>query len=155
MQRTRMGGGSQGFVLQEYHGGVWGKGARKWLKSKSSSGRTNNASKGVDENVIQMLSRSSLLTQNVHSAPITQQAEKLSFARAGREWRASQFSWKLTKGKTVKYQSLELTGWYQAVPYLRLRSQVRRHVAMQSYLSKNHDHSGNRKGKKNIAERMT
>jgi hypothetical protein len=26
-----------------------------------------------------------LLTQNVHSAPITQQAEKLSFARAGRE----------------------------------------------------------------------
>jgi hypothetical protein len=26
-----------------------------------------------------------VLTQNVHSAPITQQAEKLSFARAGRE----------------------------------------------------------------------
>jgi hypothetical protein len=26
-----------------------------------------------------------LLTQNVHSAPITQQAEKLSFARAERE----------------------------------------------------------------------
>jgi hypothetical protein len=29
------------------------------------------------------------------------------------------FSWKLTKDKVVKYQSLELTGWYQTVPYLR------------------------------------
>jgi hypothetical protein len=65
------------------------------------------------------------------------------------------FSWKLTKDKTVKYQNLELTGWYQAVPYLRLRSQARRHVAMRSYLSKNHNHSGNREGKKNIAEWVT
>jgi hypothetical protein len=65
------------------------------------------------------------------------------------------FSWKLTKNKTVKYQSLEPTGWYQAVPYLRLRSQARRHVAMRSYLPKNHNHSGNREGKKNIAEWMT
>jgi hypothetical protein len=46
MQRTSM-GGSQGLVLQEYHGGMWGKGAWKWLKGKSSSGRSNNASKGV------------------------------------------------------------------------------------------------------------
>jgi hypothetical protein len=45
------GGGSQGLVLQEYHGGMWGKGAWRWLKVKSSSGRSNNASKGVDENV--------------------------------------------------------------------------------------------------------
>jgi hypothetical protein len=30
------------------------------------------------------------------------------------------FSWKLTKDKAVKYQSLELAGWYQTVPYLRL-----------------------------------
>jgi hypothetical protein len=30
------------------------------------------------------------------------------------------FSWKLTKDKAVKYQSLELVGWYQTVPYLRL-----------------------------------
>jgi hypothetical protein len=90
-----------------------------------------------------------LLTQNVHSTPITQQAEKLSFARAERESDVPvNFSWKLTKDKTVKYPSLELTRWYQAVPYLRLKSQPRRHVAMQSYLSKNHDHSGNRKGKK-------
>jgi hypothetical protein len=44
-------GGSQGFVLQEYHGGMWGKGAWRWLQEKSSSGRSNNASKGVDENV--------------------------------------------------------------------------------------------------------
>jgi hypothetical protein len=65
------------------------------------------------------------------------------------------FSWKLTKDKTVRYQNLEPTGWYQAVPYLRLRSQARRHVAMRSYLSKNHNHSGNREGKKNIAEWMT
>jgi hypothetical protein len=30
------------------------------------------------------------------------------------------FPWKLTKDKVVKYQSLELAGWYQTVPYLRL-----------------------------------
>jgi hypothetical protein len=29
------------------------------------------------------------------------------------------FSWKLTKDKVVKFQSLELAGWYQTVPYLR------------------------------------
>jgi hypothetical protein len=50
MQRTSM-GGSQGLVLQENHGGMWGKGAWRWLKAKTSSGRTNNASKGVDERV--------------------------------------------------------------------------------------------------------
>jgi hypothetical protein len=50
MQRTSM-GGSQGFVLQEYHGGVWGKGVWKWLKAKTSSGRSNDASEGVDENI--------------------------------------------------------------------------------------------------------
>jgi hypothetical protein len=35
------------------------------------------------------------------------------------------FSLKLTKDKVVKFQSLELVGWYQTVPYLRLQSQVR------------------------------
>jgi hypothetical protein len=30
------------------------------------------------------------------------------------------FPWKLTKDKVVKLQSLELAGWYQTVPYLRL-----------------------------------
>jgi hypothetical protein len=30
------------------------------------------------------------------------------------------FPWKLTKDKVVKFQSLELAGWYQTVPYLRL-----------------------------------
>jgi hypothetical protein len=49
--------------------------------------------------------------------------------------RAIQFSWKLTKDKAVKNQSLELAGWYQTVPYLRLGSHVRWHIAMRSYLS--------------------
>jgi hypothetical protein len=44
------------------------------------------------------------------------------------------FPWKLTKDKIVKYQSLELAGWYQTVPYLRLESHVRWHIAMRSYL---------------------
>jgi hypothetical protein len=35
------------------------------------------------------------------------------------------FPWKLTKDKVVKFQSLELAGWYQTVPYLRLESHVR------------------------------
>jgi hypothetical protein len=37
--------------LQEYHGRMWGKGAWRWLKAKTSSGRNNNASEGVDGNV--------------------------------------------------------------------------------------------------------
>jgi hypothetical protein len=65
------------------------------------------------------------------------------------------FSWKLTKDKAVRYQSLELVGWYQTVPYLRLRSQMRWHIAIESYLPTNYNHSGNRKGKSNIAEWMT
>jgi hypothetical protein len=44
------------------------------------------------------------------------------------------FPWKLTKDKVVKFQSLELAGWYQTVPYLWLESQVRWHIAMKSYL---------------------
>jgi hypothetical protein len=47
------------------------------------------------------------------------------------------FSWKLTKDKVVKFQSLELVGWYQTVPYLRLESQVRWHIAIESYLPAN------------------
>jgi hypothetical protein len=31
--------------------GMWGKGVWKWVKVKTSSGRSNNASEGVDENV--------------------------------------------------------------------------------------------------------
>jgi hypothetical protein len=45
------------------------------------------------------------------------------------------FPWKLTKDKVVKYQSLELAGWYQTVPYLRLESHVRWHIAMRSHVS--------------------
>jgi hypothetical protein len=37
--------------LQKNHGGMWSKGSWTWLKAKTSSGRTNNASKGVDERV--------------------------------------------------------------------------------------------------------
>jgi hypothetical protein len=47
------------------------------------------------------------------------------------------FPWKLTKDKVVKFQSLELAGWYQTVPYLRLESQVRWHIAIKSYLPAN------------------
>jgi hypothetical protein len=44
------------------------------------------------------------------------------------------FSWKWTKDKVVRYQSLELAGWYQTVLYLWLESHVRWHIAMRSYL---------------------
>jgi hypothetical protein len=47
------------------------------------------------------------------------------------------FSWKLTKDKVVKFQSLELARWYQTVPYLQLESQVRWHIAIESYLPAN------------------
>jgi hypothetical protein len=47
------------------------------------------------------------------------------------------FPWKLTKDKVIKYQSLELAGWYQTVPYLWLESHVRWHIAMRSYLPAN------------------
>jgi hypothetical protein len=50
MQRTSM-GGEASIVLQEIHGGMWRKGAWTWLKTKASSGRTNNASRGVDMRV--------------------------------------------------------------------------------------------------------
>jgi hypothetical protein len=46
-------------------------------------------------------------------------------------------SWKLTTDKGVRYQSLELAGWYQTVPYLRLESQTGWHIAMKSYLPTN------------------
>jgi hypothetical protein len=47
------------------------------------------------------------------------------------------FPWKLTKDKVVKFQSLELAGWYQTVPYLRLESHVRWHIPIRSYLPAN------------------
>jgi hypothetical protein len=58
------------------------------------------------------------------------------------------FSWKLTKDRAVRYQSLELAGWYQTVPYLRLKSQIEWHIAIESYLPTNYNHSGTRKGEK-------
>jgi hypothetical protein len=65
------------------------------------------------------------------------------------------FPWKLTKDKVVKYQSLELAGWYQTFPYLRLRSQMGWHIATESYLPINWNHSGALRRKSNIAEWMT
>jgi hypothetical protein len=65
------------------------------------------------------------------------------------------FSWKLTKEKIVRYQSLELAGWYQTVPYLRLQSQMGWHIAIKSYLPINWNHSGACNKKSNIAEWMT
>jgi hypothetical protein len=47
-----------------------------------------------------------LLTQNLHLAPNTQQAEQADFTREKITRRASQFSLKLTKDKVVKFQSL-------------------------------------------------
>jgi hypothetical protein len=61
-----------------------------------------------------------VLTQNLHLAPSTQQAEQAGFTREEITRRASQFSLKMTKDRVVKFQSLELAGWYQTVPYLRL-----------------------------------
>jgi hypothetical protein len=65
------------------------------------------------------------------------------------------FPWKLTKDKVVKYQSLELAGWYQTVPNLRLQSQTGWHIAIESYLPLNWDHSGTYIRKSNIAEWVT
>jgi hypothetical protein len=49
--------------------------------------------------------------------------------------RASQFSLKLTKDEKQLDENLELAGWYQTVPHLRLESQVKRHIATTSYLA--------------------
>jgi hypothetical protein len=66
-----------------------------------------------------------VLMQNPHPAPSTQQAEQASLTHEQIPKRASQFFLKLTKGNVVRCQSLELAGWYQTVPYLRLESHVR------------------------------
>jgi hypothetical protein len=63
-----------------------------------------------------------LLTQNPHTAPSTQQAEQAGLTHELIPKRASQFFLKLTKGNAVRCQSLELSGWYQTVPYLRLKA---------------------------------
>jgi hypothetical protein len=66
-----------------------------------------------------------LLTQNMHPALNTQQAEQrwLHTRKESRDVLVN-FSRKLTKDKAIRYQSLELAGWYQTVPYLRLKSQM-------------------------------
>jgi hypothetical protein len=67
----------------------------------------------------------SVLTQNPHPTPSTQQAEQ-SWLNTRADSKACQSIFlKLTKDKAVKCQSLELAGWYQTVPYLRLESHVR------------------------------
>jgi hypothetical protein len=48
------------------------------------------------------------------------------------------FPWKLTKDKVVNLQSLELVGWYQTVPYLQPKSQVRWHIEAICQQTKNH-----------------
>jgi hypothetical protein len=35
----------------------------------------------------------------------------------------------------IPKRASQFSGWYQIVPYLRLESHVRRHIAMRSYLS--------------------
>jgi hypothetical protein len=66
--------------------------------------------------------RASVLTQNPHLAPSSQQAEQAGLTHEKIPKRARQFFLTLTKGNAVKYQSLELTEWYQTVPYLRLKA---------------------------------
>jgi hypothetical protein len=67
----------------------------------------------------------SVLKQNPHPMPSTQQAEQ-SWLNTQADSKACQSIFlKLTKDKVVKCQSLELAGWYQTVPYLRLESHVR------------------------------
>jgi hypothetical protein len=51
--------------------------------------------------------------------------------------RASQFSLKVTKDEKQLDKNLKLAGWYQTVPYLRLQSQSKRHIATASYLPAN------------------
>jgi hypothetical protein len=66
-----------------------------------------------------------LLTQNLHPAPSTQQAEQ-SWLNTRTDSKACQSIFlKLTKGNAVRCQSLELAGWYQTVPYLRLKSHIK------------------------------
>jgi hypothetical protein len=52
----------------------------------------------------------SVLTQNLHLTPSTQQAEQASFTREEIPRRASQFFLKIKKDKVVKFQSLKLAG---------------------------------------------
>jgi hypothetical protein len=66
-----------------------------------------------------------LLAQNLHPAPSTQQAEQSWLNTRANSKACQSIFLKLTKDKAVKYQSLELVGWYQTVPYLRLESHVR------------------------------
>jgi hypothetical protein len=74
------------------------------------------------------------LTQNQHFTPSTQQAE-LSWLNTRAESEACQSIFlKLTKDEKQSDKNLELAGWYQTVPHLRLESQVKRHIATTSYL---------------------
>jgi hypothetical protein len=63
--------------------------------------------------------------QNQQPTPSTQQAERSWLnARAESEACRSIFL-KLTKDKKQLDENLELAGWYQVVPYLRLESQLK------------------------------
>jgi cell division FtsZ-interacting protein ZapD len=73
--------------------------------------------------------------QNPHPASSTQQAEQ-SWLKTRAESKACQSIFlKLTKDDKQLDKNLELAGWYQTVPYLRLESHVKRHIATKSYLS--------------------
>jgi hypothetical protein len=67
--------------------------------------------------------------QNPHPASSTQQAEQ-SWLKTRAESKACQSIFlKLTKDDKQLDKNLELAGWYQTVPYLRLESHVKRHIA--------------------------
>jgi hypothetical protein len=95
--------------------------------------------------------------QNLHPTSSTQQAEQASFTRKKIPKRASQFSLKINKkDKVVKFQSLELAGWYQTVPYLQLEKPCEMTYSYKKLsASKLETIRKLQSVKQNIAERMT
>jgi hypothetical protein len=60
----------------------------------------------------------SVLTQNQHLAPNTQQAEQSWLNTRAKSEVCQSIFLKLTKDEKQLYKNLELAGWYQTVPYL-------------------------------------
>jgi hypothetical protein len=85
----------------------------------------------------------------------TQQAEQASFTHEEIPRRASQFSLKINK-KVVKFQNLELAGWYQTVPYLRLEKPCEMTYSYKKLSASKLETIWELQSiKQNIAERMT
>jgi hypothetical protein len=68
-----------------------------------------------DQELLRCFWRKICTLHQAHSKP-----NKLASHAKGFQDVPVNFPWKLRKDKVVKFQSLELAGWYQTVPYLRL-----------------------------------